>query len=177
MEAWRFGGLDKGREKLFKKRRTNRRHYGVLARLELEHRTHYGEITVFYIRKLLKRRSDFDYSSTMVIKHHSDFDCYKILTKFGQNWSRPGRLFATWKVSPHFLRAKMASKTPESFQNAILDPIIILASISDQSLIDFGPSFDQFLDVFGALLGCKFASSFHINFGQVLEWFSYQNSK
>ena len=88
MEVWRLGGLEawiKGEEKLSKKRRANRSHYGVLARLELEHRTHYGEITVFYFRKLLKRRSDFDCSSTIVLKRHSDFKFIKIFIKFDQN--------------------------------------------------------------------------------------------
>ena len=81
MEAWIKEG-----EKLLEKRRTNQSHYGVLTRLELEHRTHYGEITVFYIRKLLKRRSDFDCSSTIVLKRHSDFKFIKIFIKFYQNW-------------------------------------------------------------------------------------------
>ena len=85
MEAW-----IKEDDKLSKKRRTNRSHYGVLARLDLEHRTHYGEITVFYIRKLLKHCSDFDCSSTIVLKRHSDFKFIKCFIKFDQNWG-PGR--------------------------------------------------------------------------------------
>ena len=90
LEAWRFGGLDKGGGKTVQKWRTNRSHYGVLARLELEHRTHYGEIAMFDIPKWPKRSSDFDFASAIVPKRHSDFDFDKILTKFGQNWG-PGR--------------------------------------------------------------------------------------
>ena len=73
-----------------RKRRTNRSHYGVLARLQLEHPTHYGEITLFYNQKWLKRRSDCDCSSTIVFKRHSDCKFIKIFIKFDQNWG-PGR--------------------------------------------------------------------------------------
>ena len=73
-----------------RKRRTNRSHYGVLTRFQLEHRTHYREITLFYNQKWLKRRSDCDCSSTIVLKRHSDFKFIKIFIKFDQNWG-PGR--------------------------------------------------------------------------------------
>ena len=93
LEAWRFGGLEawiKEEGKMSRKRRTNRSHYGVLTRFQLEHRTHYRKITLFYNQKLLKRRSDCDCSSTIVLKRHSDFKFIKIFIKFDQNWG-PGR--------------------------------------------------------------------------------------
>ena len=58
--------------------------------MALDHRTHYGEITRFYIKKLLKRHSDCDCSSTIVLKRHSDFKFIKIFIKFDQNCG-PGR--------------------------------------------------------------------------------------
>jgi len=48
--------------------------------------------------------------------------------------------------------------------NAISDPIIILAWISDQFFIDFRPFLDKFADFFKLILGCILASSLLIDF-------------
>ena len=60
---------------------------------------------------------------------------------------------------------KWPSKRQDALQNAILDPVIILASISDRFVINFELFVEPFSDVFGPVLECIFVSSFPIDFG------------
>ena len=50
------------------------------------------------IDKWLKRRSDCDCSSTIVLKRHSDFKIIKTNVKFDQNWSSGRPTSRSWGV-------------------------------------------------------------------------------
>ena len=104
----------------------------------------------------------------------------KMLPKIDKHWCQK-----TILSFDKFFHQKMLPQAPQRAskmnQKSIkIDALAHLGSrgpprpIFDRFLIDFGPFLDRFLDVFGPFLGCIFASSFHIDFGQVFALISYQ---